>query len=121
MYHLAKVLLVFQPDEKTFSSDASVQVQVLTWDEHVFTSMVHPSLNGKVKKDDYVLLQQTYPANQIIDHTVVKVLAKKSGEDAWKLYSDYLAKKKRMRNVPQQPITLDIPISDQPVHGGMIR
>ncbi|MBS3062398.1 MAG: hypothetical protein J4203_00870 [Candidatus Diapherotrites archaeon] len=116
MYHLARVLRVFKADEKeVLGADNTVQAMVETWDENVFTFMVHPMLNDKVRSHDIVLVEYDFMGgNRQPRQTIVKVLRGKAAEEGWKKMSSYLDQmKKRHTQAPSQPFDLALPLNPQ--------
>jgi len=109
MYHLARVLKLFHPDDKDIvAGDAAVQALLEMWDENVLTFRVHPLLSGKIKAGDIVLVEYDFKGPRIPDNTVVKIVRGKTAKDAWQKMKDYFAGvKKRMPAATLPPLELN--------------
>ena len=86
MYHLGKVVMVFDETDKGASADNSVQVMLEMWDENYVTVVVHPSLQNQIKENSYVLVRYSQP-----EEIVVRVLTPKTGKAMWDKIKDYIS------------------------------
>jgi len=109
MFHIAKVVFVFKPENKDIiSADSSVQATVEMWDENILTINVKPGLGEKIKEEDIVLVDYA-PSSANIPvpkQIAVKILRGTAAKKAWEKYSEFNEKKKRESseyNAPSLP------------------
>ncbi len=98
MYHPGKVLEVLSNLDKNIkSSDDSTQAIIEMWDENQFTFLVAQTLSKKLKKGDVVLVDYRPMSDKlpIPNHTIVKILGNKLGQDVWRQYTKFHEKNKQ--------------------------
>jgi hypothetical protein len=91
MFHPAKVLKIFSPENKNIDSgDIGTQAMVEMWDKNIFTFSVHKDIAKKIKSGNVVLVD--YSPRMRIPHpkyVIIKILNKEEGEQTWKTYKEY--------------------------------
>ena len=98
MYHPAKIIeILSNKDRNIKSSDETTQAVLEMWDENQFTFLVETSISKKLKKNDIVLVDYRPISEKIPipNHTVVKILNGKLGQEVWKSYKRYHEKNKQ--------------------------
>lgn len=122
MYHVGKVLAVYGSGKKdTISADMGTQATVEMWDEFQLTFKVEDAIASAIKENDIVLVDYTLAGqNPVPRNMIVKILKGTMGKKAWKLYSDYLDKRKGkgQKNNIQLP---QMQLPDAVHMGGMVR
>jgi len=114
MYHLGKVVMVFDETDKGASADNSVQVMLEMWDENYVTVAAHPSLQSQVKENSFVLVRYAQP-----EELIVRVLSAKTGKAMWDKMKGYLSG--RRKNTEQSKPQQFNPYADMPSLNKMIR
>ncbi|MFH1225600.1 MAG: hypothetical protein V1676_07425 [Candidatus Diapherotrites archaeon] len=122
MYHVGKVLAVYGAGKKdTASADMVTQATVEMWDEFMLTFRVDDVIAPALREGDIVLVDYS-PVGQapVPRNMIVKILKGAAGKKAWKLYKDYLDKRKGkgQKNNMQLP---QVQLPDAVHMGGMVR
>lgn len=115
MYHLGKIEAVYSSNDKNImSEDSSTQALVEMWDSPKVIFRVADPLAGKVKKDDFVLVDYTpRGTGQLAPRQIiVKILGKKLGAESWKSAKSWLEERKNKGSPAgaQAPIQIPAPV-----------
>ncbi|MBI2597679.1 MAG: hypothetical protein HYW50_00615 [Candidatus Diapherotrites archaeon] len=87
---MGKVMRIFSGNPKDSSAvDNSVQAQLEMWDTNQIIVMVHPSLAGSLKEDDFVLVRYAQP-----EPIVWRILRQKEGKEVWEELTNFFDRKK---------------------------
>ncbi len=95
MYHVGKVLRIFEAN--TASADSSMQVHLEMWDSNEIIVLVHAALSSKIRENDFVLVRYGQP-----EPTVWRILKPKEGKEIWDSLNDFLSRKKNSNQTPIQ-------------------
>ena len=111
MYHLAKVIMVYKPDDDdVISGDQFTQATVQMWDDVPLTVAVEPRIAHEVKEGDVVVIDYTSvnPDREVSRRVIVKIIRGPRAEKIWKVYWDYGQKKaqekKEAQAMQKQPV-----------------
>lgn len=93
MYHLGKVLKIFDANSKeVISVDNSSQAYLEMWDGNKVIVLIHASLKNQLNLADFVLIRYAQP-----EPIVWRILKQKEGKDLWESMTTYLNKKMQKR------------------------
>ena len=116
MYHVGKVVMIFdETDKGSASADNSVQVLLEMWDENYVTVVVHPTIQGNIKEGSIVLVRYAQP-----EEIILRVLSAKSGKAMWDKMKDYISGRKKAAAEQNKPQQFN-PYIDMPPLNKMIR
>ncbi len=105
MYHPGKVLDIFNNrDKNVHATDNTTQVMLEMWDENLITVLLEPSLDGKISRDDIVLVDYRPFANKPVPKMIVtKILKGAKAKQTWKTYKDHHKKTKKPQMAQSMP------------------
>ncbi|MFH1697120.1 MAG: hypothetical protein ABH854_04415 [Candidatus Diapherotrites archaeon] len=126
MYHVGKVLAVYGADKKdAVSANMGTQATVEMWDEFMLTFNVNDVIAPALKENDIVLVDYSPQGNPPVPkNLIVKILKGAAGKKAWKLYRDYLEKRKQGAKGAKNAVAMPMPAMQMPdamPMGGMVR
>ena len=105
MYHIAKILKVLEPDNKSVvSADKITVAMIRTWDENTLILAVDENIVGKLKEGDFVLadyrLRDNSPSPR---HLITKILKSDVGKELWDVATAHLEEMKKRSGMQAVP------------------